>query len=179
MMKFPKVSVAAACALAAAIVLALAGCTTTPSAICPRVGVLDQASTVTRFAPSSAAGTNNDVLFRADITKVDTDCKYSGTGNADLEANLRIYITAERGPALRGNVVNAEYFVVITDRGGIVLAKRTFPIKIDFGNLQAVNLAEGTWQYFRLNRGGGAGYEIWTGWQLSDAELRYNRSFQK
>ncbi|MGE5145431.1 MAG: hypothetical protein ACM3N5_01710 [Candidatus Eiseniibacteriota bacterium] len=177
MMNFPKAT-AAASALIAALVLVLAGCSTTPSAICPRVGVLDQASTVTRFAPGGGT-TNNDVLFRADITKVDTDCKYSGSGNADLEANLRLYITAERGPALKGSVVNAEYFVVITDRGGIVLAKRTFPLKIDFGNLEAVNLTEGTWQYFRLNRGGGAGYEIWSGWQLSDAELQYNRSFRK
>ena len=133
---------------------------------------------MTRFAPGSA-GTANDILFRADITKVDTDCKYSGSGNANLEANLRLYITAERGPALQGNTVNAEYFVVITDRGGIVLAKRTFPLKIDFGQAHAVNLTEGTWQYFRLNRGGGAGYEIWSGWQLSDTELQYNRQFRQ
>jgi hypothetical protein len=178
MLKFPKVTIAAACALAAAVVLTLAGCSTKPAAICPRVAVLDQASTITKFAPGSAA-TGNDILYRADITRVDTDCKYSGSGNADLEANLRLYITAERGPALRGNVANADYFVVVTDRGGVVLAKRTFPLKIDFGNQQAVNLTEGTWQYFRLNRGGGAGYEIWSGWQLTDAELQYNRALNK
>lgn len=165
-------------ALALAATAGLAGCSTTPTAICPRVAVLEQASALTRFQPGGGQ-TRDDVLFKADINRVDTDCKYSGAGNADLEANLRLYITAERGPALKGNAVNAEYFVVITDRGGIVLAKRTFPLKIDFGNQQAVNLTEGTWQYFRLNRGGGAGYEIWTGWQLTDAELEYNRAPNK
>jgi hypothetical protein len=160
--------------LALAAVLALAGCTTTPSAICPRVAALDQASSLTRFRPGSA-GAPEDVMFKADITRVDTDCKYSGSANSELEANLRLYITAERGPALQGTSANVEYFVVITDRGGVVLAKRIFPMRIDFGNLQAVNLVEGTWQYFRLNRGGGAGYEIWSGWQLSESELQFNR----
>jgi hypothetical protein len=169
-----KVSIAAACVLGVGLALGLVGCTTTPAPICPRVGILDQASSLTRFRPGSA-GAPEDVLFKAEITRIDTDCKYSGSANSELEANLRIYITAERGPALRGNTVDAEYFVVITDRGGVVLAKRTFPLTIDFGNLQAVNLVEGTWQHFQLYRGGGAGYEIWTGWQLSDAELRYNR----
>jgi hypothetical protein len=164
----------AGAALMLAATLGLAACSTTPAAICPRVGVLEQASSLTRFQPGGGA-VPGDVQFKADITRVDTDCKYSGTGNADLEANLRLYITAERGPALQGGTANAEYFVVITDRAGVVLAKRTFPLKIDFGNRQAVDLTEGTWQYFRLNRGGGAGYEIWSGWQLSDAELEYNR----
>ena len=172
-----KISIAVACALGVALALALSNCATTPAAICPRVAVLDQASSLTRFAPGG--GAPQDVLFKADITRVDTDCKYSGPGNTELEANLRLYITAERGPALQGNSVNAEYFVVVTDRGGVVLAKRTFPLRIDFGNLQAVNLVEGTWQYFRLNRGGGAGYEIWSGWQLNEAELQYNRQARR
>jgi hypothetical protein len=169
-----KMTVAVACALGVAALLSLAGCTSTPSPICPRVGVLDQASSLTRFRPGSA-GAPEDVMLKADITRVDTDCKYSGSANSELEANLRLYITAERGPSLQGSSANVEYFVVITDRGGIVLAKRTFPMRIDFGNLQAVNLVEGTWQHFRLNRGGGAGYEIWSGWQLSESELQYNR----
>src|SRR5690606_26562972 len=82
-------------------ILVLAGCSGTPAPICPRVAVLDQASTLTRYRPG---GSGPDVLmFRADIERIDTDCKYSGTGGSELESNVRLHVSATRGPAMQGD----------------------------------------------------------------------------
>ncbi len=162
--------------LTAALGLALlvAACSATSPAVCPRIAVLEQASSLTKFAPGGAGP--NDVTVQAEMAGVEIDCLYRGDNSAELESNLAMEITARRGPALRGQTIEVQYFVVITDRAGTVLTKRVFPLLLDFGSRSTVRLKEHTWQQYQL-RGGGSGssFEIWTGFQLSDEELKFNR----
>lgn len=162
--------------LAAALSLALfvAACTATSPAVCPRVAVLAQASSLTKFAPGGTGP--NDVSVQAEMVGVEIDCLYRGDQSAELESNMAMEITARRGPAMRGQEIDVEYFVVITDRSGNVLTKRVFPLRLDFGSGSTLRLKEHTWEQYQLRDGGsGSSYEIWTGFQLSDEELKYNR----
>lgn len=158
--------------------LLISACTATTSAICPRIAVLDQASSLTKFAPGG--GGPNDVTVRAEMTGVEIDCLYRGDNSAELESNLAMEITARRGPAMRGQTIEVQYFVAITDRSGNVLSKRVFPLRLDFGSGTALRLKEHTWQQYQLRSGGsGSSFEIWTGFQLSDDELKFNREQRK
>ncbi|MHA1538730.1 MAG: hypothetical protein ACTSUD_14355 [Alphaproteobacteria bacterium] len=160
------------------VALFIAACGTIQTAVCPRVAVLNLASSVTKFAGGSQKQPGN-ALYRLEMTDISMTCKYSGGTLTSLEANVKVAVTARRGPKYTGGVGRVVYFVVVTDRSGAVLGKRTFPIRFDFRGRPEISFTEGSWMFVDLaarGGGGGAGYEIWTGFQLSDAELAYNRS---
>jgi hypothetical protein len=152
-------------------------CGTIQTAVCPRVGVLNNASSVTKFAGGGSDEPGN-ALYRLEMTNIAMTCKYGGGGLEQLEANVKVDVTALRGPKYKSGIGRVEYFVVVTDRSGAVLAKRTFPIRFDLKGKREISFTEGSWMFVNLaarGGGGGAGYEIWTGFQLNDAELAYNR----
>jgi len=158
--------------------LVLANCAPTKIAVCPRVAILNHASSVTKFAQTGPMSPANS-LYSVEMTDIKMDCKYSGGTLSDLEANVEVLVTARRGPKWPGGTGTAVYFVVVTDRSGNVLAKRTFPIRFELGNKQAIDFREGSWMAVDLSQGtrtGGAAFEVWTGFQLTDDELRYNRA---
>jgi len=145
--------------------------------VCPRVAILNHASTVTKFAPGAAPVPQN-AAYTVEMTDIKMVCKYGGGTLSELEANVTVAVNAQRGPRFPGGIGRVVYFVVVTDRSGAVLAKRTFPIRFDFGGKPRIAFEEGSWMFVDLAQrggGGGAGFEIWTGFQLSDAELQYNR----
>lgn len=160
-----------------AVAVFVAACGTTQTAVCPRVAVLNHASSVTKFAGGGKEEPAN-ALYRLEMTDISMICKYGGGGLEELEANVKVAVTVLRGPKYTGGVGRVVYFVVVTDRSGAVLAKRTFPIRFDLRGRAEISFTEGSWMFVNLSArggGGGAGYEIWTGFQLSDAELAYNR----
>jgi len=161
----------------AGVALFIAACGTVSTAVCPRVAVLNHASSVTKFA-SAGKDEPANALYRLEMTDISMVCKYSGAGADQLEANVKVAVTARRGPKFTGGIGRVVYFVVVTDRTGAVLAKRTFPVRFDFRGKPEIKFNEGAWMFVDLSArggGGGAGYEIWTGFQLSDAEVAYNR----
>lgn len=179
MQRFSQMGSAARAILAlAGVAVFVAACGTVKTAVCPRVAVLNHASSVTKFAGGGKSVPAN-ALYRLEMTDIAMTCKYSGGGLQELEANVKVGVTALRGPKYRGGIGRVVYFVVVTDRSGAVLAKRTFPIRFDLKGRPEIKFTEGSWMFVDLaarGGGGGAGFEIWTGFQLSDAELAYNRS---
>ncbi|MCZ6859912.1 MAG: hypothetical protein O7I42_06500 [Alphaproteobacteria bacterium] len=160
-----------------AVAVFVAACGRIKTAVCPRVAVLNHASSVTKFAGGERDEPAN-ALYRLEMTDISMTCKYGGSGLEELEANVKVTVTALRGPKYQGGIGRVVYFVVVTDRSGAVLAKRTFPIRFDLRGRPEINFTEGSWMFVDLaarGGGGGAGFEIWTGFQLSDAELAYNR----
>ena len=158
--------------------LVLASCGTQQTKVCPRVAILNHASSVTKFAPAGPMSPAN-AAYSVEMTDIKMDCKYGGGNLSELEANVEVLVTARKGPMWTGGTGNAVYFVVVTDRAGTVLAKRTFPIRFELGGKATLDFREGSWMFVDLSQGtrtGGASYEIWTGFQLSDDELRYNRA---
>lgn len=153
----------------------LPGCAKAPPTICPVLGVLESAATLTRFRPGGAGG-DADVAYAAEITDADLSCVLKGDLLYEMEVNLKIAITGRKGPAADSDRADLEYFVVVTDRGGNVVTKKTFPAAIEFGDRTEVTTVEEIWQLYELKYGGGGSlYEIWVGFQLSDDELEFNR----
>jgi hypothetical protein len=164
--------------LLALVGLILASCAQTPVKVCPRVAILNHAASVTKFAPSGPMSPDN-AAYSVEMTDIKMECKYGSGTLSDLEANVEVLVTARRGPKWQGGIGTAVYFVVVTDRSGNVLAKRTFPIRFELGDKKSLDFREGSWMAVDLSQGtrtGGASFEIWTGFQLTDDELRYNRA---
>lgn len=164
--------------LAALLGLVLASCGTQQTKVCPRVAILNHASSITKFAPTGPMSPDN-AAYTIEMTDIKMECKYGGGNLNELEANVEVLVTARRGPKWQGGRGSAVYFVVVTDRSGTVLAKRTFPIRFELGDKATLDFSEGSWMYVDLAQGkrtGGAAYEIWTGFQLTNDELRYNRA---
>ncbi|MCW5773676.1 MAG: hypothetical protein KIT16_18685 [Rhodospirillaceae bacterium] len=155
----------------------LAGCMDTPKdrGICPRVAVLSDAGKITKFRPG-APQTAANIMFTAEMTEIKIACKYNDQVLIEMEANVFVTMILRKGPAMTGDVAEVPYFVTVADLRGTVLSKRVFPLKIDFKGNPAVEHIERSWQFYRLKRGySGNQYETWAGFQLSDAELEFNR----
>jgi len=160
------------------VTLVLVSCGTQKTAVCPRVAILNHASSVTKFAPTGPMSPAN-AAYSVEMTDIKMECKYGGGNLSELEANVEVLVTARKGPKWQGGRGNAVYFVVVTDRSGTVLAKRTFPIRFELGNKASMDFREASWMFVDLAQGkrtGGAAFEIWTGFQLTNDELRYNRA---
>jgi len=178
-MKFSRIPAAIRTVpLFAVLALVLYACGTTTTKVCPRVAVLNHAASVTKFAASGAMSPAN-AAYSLELSDIKMTCKYGGGSLNELEANVTLLVTAKRGPKWQGGIGRAVYFVVVTDRSGTVLAKRTFPIRFELGKRASMTFREGSWMFVDLSQGtrtGGAAFEIWTGFQLTDNELRYNRA---
>lgn len=156
--------------------LSLAGCARKSSAICPRAGILAQTASLVHFVPG-AQPTAANIAFEARMTNLKVDCQYFGELATELGNNVSVDIEVLRGPRLKDVVIRLHYFVTVTDRRGAILSKRSFPVKLDFRKgRQRLKLVEESWQYFDLRHGtNGLSYEIWIGFQLSNAQIEYNR----
>lgn len=166
----------AALVAAGAALLALAACAERETGICPRVAVLGEAARLTKFRPG-APETAENVMFTGEMTKVEITCKYADAALSRFEADVFATMIVRRGPAMSGNVAEFPYFVSVVDRRGIVIAKREFLVRVNLGGEQAVEHREASWQFYPRLRTGGAAVllETWVGFQLTDAELAYNR----
>lgn len=159
----------------AGLAAAISACAPPDPRICPRVAVLGDAARLVKFVPG-APQTEDNVMYTVRMTDVSSDCTYRGSTSEQMENNLRVAVEAERGPALRSNTVETEYFVAVLDRAGNVLNKRIMSMTLDFGGSQRISTVEETWQLFDLKGGGGGpSYEIWSGLQLTDSEVDFNR----
>ena len=164
-------------ALALAGLGVLAGCGGIPKerGICPRVAILADAGKITRFRPG-APETAANVMFTAQMREIRITCKYNDQLNTELEGDVSVTMVLEKGPAMSGDAAELPYFVSVTDRRGIVLNKREFPLRVNFSGNPAVEHTERSWQFYRLRRGySGLEYETWVGFQLDERQLEYNR----
>jgi hypothetical protein len=166
--------------MAAAALLGLglvAGCEGIPKdrGICPRVAILADAGKITKFR-AGAPETPENIEFTGQMREIRITCKYNDQLNTELEGDVYVTMVLEKGPAMRGDVAEVPYFISVTDRRGVVLNKREFPLRISFSGNRAVEHTERSWQYYRLRRGfSGLEYETWAGFQLDDRQLEYNR----
>ena len=140
---------------------------------CPDVGILTEAGRLTRFQEGSR-GDLTDVLFEGEIREIEGDCSWAGDV---VVVDLELEFVTARGPAFRGKDPEINYFVGVTDRYRTVLSKenlRTVP-KIPPG-ANATAWREKLKQRIPLGPGkNGGDYSVFVGFQLSHAELDYNR----
>ena len=180
-MTFPGTAAGVAGRAAAILVFAVTACTVfqeeEPPPPCPRISILGDAATLTRFRPGPGRDLT-DVLYEGVVTGVTGSCAYADDGKMALSMKVSLVIEAARGPANRDGRAPFPYFVGITDSSRNVLNKQRFNVTVVFpGNrtrlvvtdnpvvLEIPMKAGQSWQDF----------DIFVGFQLSRAELEYNR----
>jgi len=144
--------------------------------ICPSTAVLADAVTVTKLKPGAAAPGPANVLLTAEMTQAELKCNYDRVKNT-LSVDVSFAVRATRSAGVEGPDPPLDYFVAVVDADGNVLSKQVLQSQPALGRNNAgvysqrvsrfpVPLAMDKRPY---------DYEILTGFQLTPAELAYNR----
>jgi len=140
---------------------------------CPEAFALYEASRLVEFKGSEAF---NNVGFTAEIDKVRSLCRYSGT--EPIQADLTLEIAFGRGPAASSRTATYEYFVAVTRKDLEVIEKKTFPITITFPEgVDVVEITEDVGEIIipRANENtSGANFEIIVGFELTPEQIAFN-----
>lgn len=180
-MRFPGTAAGIAGRAAAILVFAVTACTVfqaeEPPPACPRISILGDAATLTRFRPGPGRDLT-DVLYEGVVTGVNGSCAYADDGKRALSMKVSLVIEAARGPAMRDGRAAFPYFVGITDLSRNVLNKQRFSVTVVFpGNRTRLVVTDNPVALeipVKAGRGG-QDFEVFVGFQLSRPELEYNR----
>ncbi len=149
----------------------LNGCggTPTPPPVCPLVSILPDARQIAQYR---AGGTDlTDLLTAGRITDVNGACESGREGTNKI--TVRVVIEATRGPA-GSNRAELPYFVAITDAGGNILDKQVYTARGEFeSNATRTRLET---EPAVLSLPVRQQYHVVVGFQLTEAELRLNRT---
>ncbi len=166
-------------ALAGALSLfAVAGCASDeplPQRSCPRPVVVEDAANVTRFDGDGRDLT--DVQFEASIEEIGLSCSIDDEENVIL-AELVLVVVAAQGPANADDRADLSYFVAVATRDQRILSRDAFDLSIPFaGNRTRVGAREELAPRIPIAPGqDGSDFRIYVGFELSPAELEYNRA---
>lgn len=147
---------------------------------CPTVSVLSDAASVTVFRAGPGSDLT-DVLYEGHFAGYDGACVYNTdkTGKGSMEIELRLDLRAVRGPADTERRAPLRIFVSVTDLERNILSKEVFDTPADFpGNRTQAKLQDQPiYVTLPLAEGQtGADFLIFTGFQITRAQLEYNRA---
>lgn len=162
--------------------VALLGCSSAPPPPdCPRVSVLNEASTLTRFAPGPGRDLV-DVDYRAEIADLRSGCRFATEEKQQIDklvVAVAPVFMATRGPANESGRADFEYFVSVVGAGKEILNQQRFPVSVAFpGNSTRVEVRQDDPPVsidIPLKDEQTERLEIVMGLQLSRDELDYNR----
>lgn len=160
-----------------ALLIAVAGCglfrkpETRP---CPRVSILNEAGRVTQYRPGPGRDLI-DVAYEAEIGPLRSQCRYLEN---QLTVGTEVTFLVERGPAGGERTTSLPFFIAVTDNANNILAKEVFDTEVSFPTgLRQGQTVDEFEQSLMLKEGEtGADYEIIVGFQLTEEQLRLNRS---
>ncbi len=164
--------------LLSASLLALAGCGGDGTAeafapACPGAAIVRDAADLTRYR--GAGRDLTDTVVEGRITGINGSCKRDGSDTVVTTVQVGIDLT--RGPASPGRRADLAYFVAVLD-GERILDKQVFPLQAEFpANADRLRL-RGDDVELRLKvlpDKTAAAYRIQVGFQLTPAELEFNR----
>ncbi len=151
-----------------------------PPPPCPKINVLADAATLTKFKPGPGE-TLIDALFEAKIVDIGMACEHDIDGDTregTLNVDLQLLMEASRGPADKSREAQIRYFVTLTDNDHKILGKEVFDMKGVFpGNLTVTRITDEPMELeIPLSAGKtGRDYQIYVGFQLTRQQLEYNR----
>ncbi len=165
-------------AVAPALALALSGCGllsgNPPPIPCPKVFLTQNTSHLTRFRPGPGRDIT-DVDYQADISGYTGSCAYE---KDKVSVDLNIAFDVTRGPANKTRHAAFEYFVAIPKIYPSPAGKGVFDVEFDFSPDQTEarfgDEIEIDVPLKKMEEG--PSYEIYVGFQLTPAELEYNRT---
>jgi hypothetical protein len=125
-------------ALAAGLVLALAGCGKDKAdlAPCPQAKVLEDPSQLTRYRQGPGRDLT-DVVFEASFARISGECGYDEDGG-EIDVELTVLVDVLRGPANSDGKAVFSYFVALSEYaadGGLapnVLSREAFTVDVEF-----------------------------------------------
>ena len=126
--------------------------------------------TLTRF--NSAGQTNENVIFDAAITDIEFNCD----DQTAVATTISFSVWGRRGPAMKNEVQNLTYYVVVIRDNYLVTAKKKFTTQLNFsGGRDKAGVRETVIQRFSdfemLKR---YDYEVFVGFELAPEELQFN-----
>jgi hypothetical protein len=118
--------------------LALPGCgwfssPSRPAAeACPTAVILRPLSNTAVFGPAPERRPDN-VAFYGLLSEADLKCDYTAGA---VRISLDTIVIGERGPAAKGDVVDLQYFVAVTEPDQSIISKKPFAVRIAFDSTQ-------------------------------------------
>ncbi len=159
---------------------ALAACSSSPKQVavgsekgCPEVAVLADTARLVKFQPGGRDVT--DIVYDAEMPAAALECKVR---KDEIVLDLDVFMRAQRGPAAGAEPLPVRYFVAATQNDAVV-AKQTYETAIEFKKTRRSARLEGKVRKMRVPIEGKAAaktVQILVGFELSRAELEYNRS---
>ncbi len=146
----------------------------TNPAPCPGASVLFDAARRVQINGEEALA---NVGFTGEILGVRSLCRYRG--DEPIQADLEIDFGFGRGPAAAGSSETYQYFVAVTRRDAVVLAKEVFTVDANFNRGDVVYASDRIRDIVipRANEDvAGSNFEIVIGFELTEQELEFNRS---
>jgi hypothetical protein len=145
--------------------------------VCPSTAVLSDAVTVTKLKPGAPATVDpQNVVLSAEMSQAQLQCEYDGERNA-LTISLEFAIRATRGAAAMGSDPALDFFVAMVDAQGNLLTKNILKSQPDLNGRVPGQYTQSidnfVFQMAMDTRP--ADYQLLTGFQLTPAELAYNR----
>jgi len=146
--------------------------------VCPSTAVLSDAVIVTKLRPGAPATPPNpaNVVLTAEMSQAQLECEYDAETNA-ITIDINFAVRATRGAAASGDDPELDYFIAMVDVGGNVLTKNIFKSQPDFGGRMAGEYTQSVSNFvFPMAMDmRPTDYQLLTGFQLTAAELAYNR----
>ena len=147
---------------------------------CPRVAVLSEAGSLTRFAP----GAGRDILdvdFQGEFADLVTECDYPNAKEPPkVVVQLAPVLTLSRGAANNDRKAEFAYFVSVV-RNEEILSKQLFEVESTFaGNRSRIVVRDDNPPIMidipLSDRNSAREYEILVGFQLTADELQHNQA---
>lgn len=165
------------------VLLAISGCATPdPFArpACPTVGVLADAREITRFRHGGERDVS-DVTWYGEITSVEFSC-VEPEGKDVVIGEAVIVASFQRGLAATSDRQFFNLFSVISEREDRIVDKSVFSVDVEFKRGQQVATATRTVRNIRVPTKGSVApelYNVYFGFQLTPAEVAYNRTKER
>lgn len=148
---------------------------------CPRAAVLNDAATMTRFAPGGGRDPL-DIDFDVEIADLASGCQFDKKGKSfdRLVVAVAPVLVTTRGPANTSRKVEYVYFVSLIGPDGDIVSKQSFPVTVPFsGNQRQLTQRDDdppvTIDIPLTRLEDAVNYEVLIGLQLTEDELQYNR----
>jgi hypothetical protein len=142
--------------------------------VCPRGAIVKDASRLTTFRPGPGRDIT-DIKFEARLPRLLIGCKYDDKG---VEVQTSVTIIGARGPADTTHRAQVRYFVAVLNPRNQVIGKKEFSTQLEFPiNIDRGAVSEELVERIPVGRDVSAsGYTVVVGFQLTRAELQYNRT---
>jgi hypothetical protein len=155
--------------------LLVLGCTT-QIPICPVPAILADTQSVTIFRPGTTPDLANE-LFTASVINAEGDCTYS-TKTGLVHASLDLTFRATRAPSKQAATYTVPFFVAVTENAKIYV-KHIYQLKLNFAPGATVTTIKQSPDEMELHVSNGKlpwNYQEMAGFQMSDAQIDYNKN---